>query len=226
VEKAKELLPSLGSIFSTYIRTYQPWGPIWEVAPTEGFFWTPPNGKSMVVRNYDGGILVCGGSHILDLTVFFLGRPTRLFASMYQPEGRDYDLLASALMETPRGVVHWEAAAHPLSRIGFPRDGWDERIEINGTRGRLEFYSAKWDEVFVKDSLLVHYDNVTGNVAEYRYDAVSPFDRAVAFYLSNIEQGIQGTQSRLTGYDVDELIAHINLSAKTDKAVDIDWRIE
>ena len=225
VVKAKELMPSLETIFSTYIRTYQPWGPIWETTPTEGFFYTPPGGSSTVVKNYGGGVLVCGGSHILDLTVFFLGRPTRLFATMFTPEGRDYDLLASALMQTSNGVVHWEAAGHPLTRIGFHRDGWDKRIEINGTRGRLEILSAKWDEVFHKDSLLIHYDNTSGAVTEYRYSPGSPFDRAVAFFLSNIEQGTQGTQSRLTGYDVDELIAHINLSARTGKAVDIDWRI-
>jgi predicted dehydrogenase len=41
VAKAKELLPALGRVFSTYIRTYQPWGPIWDANPSEGFFHSP-----------------------------------------------------------------------------------------------------------------------------------------------------------------------------------------
>ena len=225
VVKAKELLPELGTIFSTYIRTYQPWGEIWEQNPPEGFFRTPPGGISPVVKNYGGGILVCGGSHLLDLVVFILGRPSRLYARMYQPSDRDYDLLASALIETPRGVVHYEAAAHPLKHIGYQRDGWDERIEINGTLGRLEFYSAFWDQVEHKDSLLCHYDDRNRAVTEYRFGSGSPFEPAVAYYCHNIEQGIQGEQSVTTGYDVDELIAHVKRSAATRMPVDINWRI-
>jgi len=225
VAKAKELLPALGTIFSTYIRTYQPWGDIWDANPPEGFFHTPPGGASPVIRNYGGGILVCGGSHLLDLVGFFLGRPTKLYAKMYQPADRDYDLLASALIETPNGVVHYEAAAHPLKKIGFLRDGWDERIEINGTRGRLEIYSALWDDPSHKASLLLHYDKETDVVHEYRYEAVSPFERAVAFYLQNIAAGRQGSQPITTGYDVDELIAHVKQSAASGKALNVKWRI-
>lgn len=225
VEQAKELMPSLGRILSTHIRTYQCWGDLWGAAPTEGFFHTPRNGKSQVVRNYGGGVLVCGGSHILDLLNFFLGRPHRLYATMEVPKGRDYDMQAAALLETRNGVVHYEALAHPLTRIGFLRDGWDERIEINGVNGRLEIYSAAWDQVEHKASLLVHTDNRSGQSVEHRYAPVSPFDRAVAFYCRNIARGVQGAQSCLTGYEVDELIAHIKQSAATGKALDVRWRV-
>lgn len=119
VEKAKELLPSLGTIISTHIRAYQCWGNLWDKTPTEGFFHTPPGGMSMVRKNYGGGILVCGGSHILDLTLFLLGRPHHLYATMFEPEGRDYDLRAAALMETDNGVAHFEALAHPLKKDRF-----------------------------------------------------------------------------------------------------------
>ena len=226
VAKAKELLPSLGTIFSTHIRTYQPWGDVWEQHPAEGFFHTPPGGVSPVTKSYGGGILVCGGSHLLDLVGFFLGRPSKLYAKMYQPADRDYDLLASALLETPNGVAHYEAAAHPLKKIGFLRDGWDERIEINGTRGRLEIYSALWEDPYHKASLLLHYNNIQETVTEYRYEAVSPFEAAVAFFCQNIATGIQGSQPITTGYDVDELIAHVKQSAATGRAVNIHWRIE
>jgi predicted dehydrogenase len=225
VEKAKELLPSLGRVLTTSIRAFQPWGDLWNGVPAEGFFHTPPGGRSQVVKNYGGGILVCGGSHLLDLVNFFNGRPTRLYASMVQPQGFDYDLQAAVLFDTPNGPVHWEALAHPLTKVGFLGDGWDEQVEITGTRGRLSIYSAKWDEVEVKASRLVHLDDTSGQATEYRYPAGSPFDRAVAFFCKNIEAGEQGSQSRLTGYEVDELIAHIQKSAAEGRAVDIEWRI-
>lgn len=225
VEQAKALLPSLGRIVSTYIRSYQHWGGLWEQENRVGMWAKPAGGASWVVKNYGGGILVCGGSHILDLIGFLLGRPQRLWAHMERPADVDYDLQATAMLETPNGPVHFEALAHPLNRVGFLRDGWDERFEINGLNGRLELYSAAWDQVDHKASLLVHYDNATGNTTEYRYAPESPFDRALAFFCANIERGEQGTQSRTTGYDVDELIAHIELSARTGEAVTVDWRI-
>ncbi|MBT3380917.1 MAG: Gfo/Idh/MocA family oxidoreductase [Lentisphaerae bacterium] len=225
VEQAKALLPSLGRIVSTHIRAYQCWGDRWAGNPDEGFFHTPPGGTSDLVRNYGGGILVCGGSHILDLVCFLLGRPNRLYASVHNPPGCDYDVQAAALLETNNGVVHYEALAHPLSTIGFLRDGWDERIEINGLNGRLEIYSSAWDQVTSKASLLVHTDNATGQATEYRYAPASPFDRAVAFFCANVARGEQGTQSRLTGYDVDELIDHIKRSAGTGQAVTINWQV-
>lgn len=225
VVKAKALLPDLGTVFSTYIRSYQPWGDIWDRNPEEGFFRTPPSGVSSVIKNYGGGILVCGGSHLLDLVGFFNGRPERVYASMFQPADRDYDLLASALLETPKGVVHFETAGHPLKKIGHLRDGWDERIEINGTQGRLEIYSALWDQIYVKDSILYHYDDRSGTVTEYRYGPVSPFEGADAFFLSQIEKGEQGPQPITTGYDVDELIASIKRSAATHQPVQMNYRI-
>jgi predicted dehydrogenase len=225
VQQAKELMPSLGQVMSTYIRTYQFWGDIWTKTPTEGLFYTPPGGVSRVKKNFGGGILTCGGSHMLDLVVFFLGRPSRLFSSMYFPEGRDYELQASVLMETDNGTVHFESLGHPLKKIGFLQDGWDERIEINGTEGRLEIYSSSWNEFDVKPSKLIHYDNQTGRRTEYLYDPVSPFDRAIEFFCGNIAKGEQGSQSRVTGYDVDELISHIKLSASEGRAVDVEWRI-
>ena len=224
VEKAKELLPSLGRIMSTHIRAYQCWGNLWDKAPTTGFFHTPPGGMSTVRKNYGGGILVCGGSHILDLTLFLLGRPHRLYATMFEPEGRDYDLRAAALLETDNGVVHYEALTHPLTKIGFLRDGWDEKFEINGINGRIEMFSSSWTEVDSKASLLVHYDNNTGNSTEYRFSPVSPFDRAVEFFCGQIEKGEQGSQSRLTGYEVDELIEHIKHSNASKQAVEIKWK--
>ncbi len=226
VEKAKELLPQLGRILSSNFRVHQPWGNLWNNHPDDGFFHTPVDGTSEVVKHYGGGILVCGGSHILDLICHLVGRPDQLSASMHVPEQRDYDLRASALMETPNGPVHFEALSHPLGEIGFLRDGWDEWIQITGTEGRLDIYSAMWDNPENKSSLLVHYDNATGQSTEHRFPAVSPFVRAVDHFCEQIALGEQGPQSRRTGYDVDELIAHVQKSAEQDKKLDVSYQID
>ncbi len=225
VTKAKELMPQLGQIMSSFFRGHQPWGELWTGNPKEGFAHTPHGGASEIVKRYGGGILVCGGSHILDLVVFFMGRPQRLAASMHIPDDRDYDLRASALIEAEKGPVLFEALCHPLNKIGFLRDGWDEWIQINGTKGRLDIYSALWDNPTNKASLLVHYDNETSASTEYRFGAVSPFAIAVAHFCQQIEKGKQGPQSRLTGYEVDEIIAHIKRSADSGHTLEVNYRI-
>jgi len=225
VEQAKGLVPSLGSIMSTHIRAYQPWNVPWLEVPADSRLHPQPGGTTEVRRKYGGGILVCGGSHILDLVGFLLGRPTRLYAAMHTPKGTDLDLQAAALIQTDNGVVHYEALAHPLPGVGFLRDGWDERVEINGTEGRLEIYSSLWTAVDHKASLLVHYDARSDRATEYRYPPASPFTRALEFFCRNIEAGRQSEQSRLTGYDVDELIATILRSSTEKRAVDVNWRI-
>ena len=225
VARAKEILPSLGLIISAHMRTHQCWGDLWSGNPAEGFFHTPDTGASPVRNNYGGGILMCGGSHLLDLVGFFFGRPQRLYAHVHTPpDGRDYDLLAAVLMETSNGIIHWEALAHSLNRIGFLRDGWDETIQITGVNGRLEIFSGLWDQPEHKPSLLVHYDNGTGQTTEYRFEPSSPFDAALGWFLQNIAAGRQGSQSRGTGYEVDELISHIEKSSRTRQAVDIAWK--
>ena len=226
VVQARQLLPSLGRICSTHVRAHQPWGLSWDnVGPDTPRFHAGPDGTSEVGRRYGGGILVCGGSHILDLVCFLLGRPSRIYAAMHTPAGTDCDLYAGALLETPNGVVHCDALAHSSGGIGFLRDGWDERVEINGQHGRIEIYSSLWDDVDHKASMLVHYDTGANTAREYRYPPTSPFDRAIAFFCENIAAGRQGEQSRLTGYDVDELIAHVKQSAGESRAVDVQYRI-
>lgn len=224
VEKAKELMPQLGTIMSSYFRSYQWWGNQWGETPADEFFTTPPGGMSMLRKSYGGGILLCGGSHILDLICFLLGRPTKLYAAMTILDGRDYELQATALMHSNNGTIHFDATAHPLDKIGFLEDSWDERFEINGTNGRLTLYSAMWDKCDVKASRLEHYDNTTGTTTSYNYGAVNPFDRALEFFCKNIEAGTQGTQAITTGYDVDELISHIQRSSAEDRMLEINWR--
>jgi predicted dehydrogenase len=227
IEETVRRLPALGRILSAQVRAYQYWGFMWdELTPDHFMTKSPEKGTSALKRLHGGGILTCGGSHMLDLINFLFGRPTRLFGSMRYPEKSDCEAVASVLMETPTCPVHLDTIAHNHRHAGFLRDGFDERVEINGELGRIEFYSANWDEVDIKGSLLLHYDAKRGVCEEVRYSPVSPFERAIAHYHKQIERGEQGTPLRRTGYDVDEAIAHIERSAQTHQAVTVDWRIK
>lgn len=223
--KMRELLPACGTILSSHIRAHQPWGDCWNPAAKD-WFSTPADGSpSLPVKMYGGGILTMGGSHLLDLINFLLGRPSRVYAISASLPSRDHDEHTAALLETPNGRVHLDLLAHPFSKIGFLRDGWDEQFETIGDKGTLHLYSANWNEGHLKASLLVHHDRLTGTTTEHRFDPVCPFTRAVGHYLKQIEAGEQGELPNFTGYDVDELISTLVRSARERQALDVIYRI-
>lgn len=221
-QKAKELLPRLGRILSTHIRVHQKWGDVWGGSPS-GFLNPTATGLSPCRERLGGGILLAGGSHILDLMNFLLGRPQQVFAHMETPKNTDVEGLAAAMFTGPNGVVHWEALMHGQSNVGYLRDGWDEQVEIIGVDGRLTLLSNEWNQFATKAARCIHTDKAS--VTEYCYDPVSPFDRAVAAFCQDIARGQQTVQNSLTGYETDELIRAIQISAQGSKPVAIDWRI-
>lgn len=220
VIKARALLPELGELISTHARTWQPWGGRWFAHPAESGQHTLPGGVSGQVQRYGGAALPCAGSHILDLVHHLIGRPSRVFADEHIPAGRDYDLRTSALMRVPgRGSVLFEACAHPMSHLGYNRDGWDEVVEISGVHGRLTIHTPMWDQGDRIGSLLIHEDERARTATEYRFAPASPFDAAIAAALDGAAD-----HEIDAGYAVDELIDALRRSARSGNAVDVTWR--
>ncbi len=220
-QKAKELLEDLGDIITIYARSWQP-----------SDLWNPPAEQPMgerpsrLARHYGGGVLPCAGSHILDLIHWLAGPPARLCGQVHVREGMDFDIQANALLWLERGgVVHFEACWHPLAYAGYERNGWDERVEINTTRGRLDLYTVKWNEPEKNGALLVHQDAATGRVTEYRYRAMNPFHAEMAEMVRRFEAGEPGFPSAWDGYVVDEIIGHIYESAERGEALPVTWRV-
>ena len=142
------------------------------------------------------------------------------------PSNRDFDLRASALLETAsNGTILYEALAGLLSRVGFLRDGWDEQVEITGTGGRLTLLTSLWNHVEQKTALLIHDDEATGQRHDYRFAINSPFDRASAAFASDISARPQTVQSRQTGYEVEQLIATKSASAACGQPLNVPWKI-
>jgi len=219
-QKAKELLTDMGQIISIYARSWQP-SDLWNTPPSQIL----SNPQSRLRLHYGGGVLPCGGSHILDLIHWFAGPPVSLCGQVYVPEGLDFDIQANALLWLEDGgIVHFETCWHPLAYAGYERNGWDERLEVNTTQGRLDLYTVKWDEPERNGALLVHQDGKSGQVTEYRYRAVNPFHLEIAENLRRFEAGEPGFPSAWDGYVVDEIIAHIYASAEQGRVVPMRWR--
>ena len=219
VQQAKTLLADMGQIISIHARTWQPWD-WWNNDLPEEVLSHP----SDVIRRNGGGVLVCGGSHIIDLLHYFGGRPSKVCGQMHIREGLDFDTQANAMLWLENGgLAHLEACWHPLGYTGYERNGWDERLEINTVKGKLDLFTPLWNQPTKNGALLVHQDAFTGQTMEYRYPAVNPFDLEMAEIVRRFEAKEPGFPSVWDGYVVDEVIAHITRSAKTDAVLNIGW---
>jgi len=218
VVKGKELFPRLGRIISAQIRSYQCWGDFFTAADLG---WA-----KNTTRNYGGAILKCAGSHMLDMTMHFLGRPESVFADIDYFPDTDFDRRVTAVMLFKDHIAAtFETLPHPLSKIGYERNSWDEKIEINGTGGRLEICTVMWDAPENNGALLTFYDNETETSTEYRFAPVNPFDIEIDEIIKAVEQRKQINPDVIDGYNVDELISAIGESGEKKAVVRIDWKV-
>jgi len=226
VRKAAEWMPRLGHVMSVYGRTYQGVGANFHTGPVSDFFSTGPDGASPVMRMAGGGILVCGGSHMFDLLLHLVGKPTRVTARSFRRDDvSDVDFMTHAMLDLPGGgVVHFEANWHPLRNVGFERRGWDEGFEISGVDGRLVLQTPVWDQPECNAAQLHVYDNHAGTWTRYELPIVNPFLKAEKHYLAQIARGEQGSQDAFTGYRVDELLESTARSAAEGRPVEIEWK--
>lgn len=220
IQQAKELLEGMGEIISIHARSWQPWD-LWNSPLTDEVAIHP----SMIKQRYGGGVLVCGGSHIIDLIHWLGGRPKQVCGDLHVREGMDIDNRANAMMWLENGgIVNFEACWHPLSYAGYERNGWDERLEINTVQGRLDIYTVTWDMPERNGALLIHQDAKTGRVTEYRYPAMNPFHAEIAEMLRRFNARETPMPNAIDGYVVDEIIAHITQSAEEQQRIPIVWR--
>jgi predicted dehydrogenase len=213
--KMRELLPSLGRLFSAQVRTYQPWDNYYDAAGDV---------PTVAIEKYGGAVMKCAASHLIDLTLSFLGRPDSLYAYVDYVPGTEFDRKATALFEYESGLVaSFEAATHPLGGIGYERNGWDEFVQINGVNGRLDLSIVKWDEPENNATLLVHYDDATGTATEYRYPAVNPFHVEVDYFAGCLAAREQGRPDVIDGYNVDMIIEQMAAASRERKPIDLAW---
>ncbi|MCC6445372.1 MAG: hypothetical protein IT210_18170 [Armatimonadetes bacterium] len=210
-------MPSLGILFSAQARSYQPWGDLFSTSDSGPYEW--------IIQRYGGAILKCAGSHILDLIMHLMGRPESVSADIDCIPGSMVDRRATALFSYPGSLaVQFEASAHPLSRIGYERNSWDEWLEINGTEGRLNLYTVMWDRPENNAALLIHYNNRLQTSTEYRFPAMNPFDAEIAAFHEAMKGGQPVRPDVVDGFNVDALIAAIEEAHRAGRRLLIDWR--
>jgi len=143
----KDHLPEIGTPLCATVRSFQ--GGF--VEDGEKIYdspdWRPgPNGVSRTRSFASGGMLNMAGSHMLDMTAWLLGAPKAVTCRTWSPAGYDAEMHAHGLFEMNNNVlVHFEACLAPYHGTGIFGDGWDEFIQIDGTRGRIEIYYPRWD---------------------------------------------------------------------------------
>jgi predicted dehydrogenase len=217
VQKAKSILSSLGTVYSVYARSYQFWGNLYN--PPADFC------CDVWMKSYGGGVLKCTGSHILDLVLSLFGRPVSLYGKMDWVESTPLDRNALAILEYPRNLnVVFEAAGHRFSKIGYQKNNWDERFEINGENGRLDLFIPRWNKSSELAALLVHYDEATQASIEYRFDAIDTFQAQLNYFHECLRERKTGPPDVVDGFNVDTLIGTIEESHLKRIPVTIDWK--
>ena len=215
-QKAQQLLPALGRLFSAQIRTYQPWGNYYEMHASDVPGW--------VFEKYGGAVMKCAASHLLDMTFNLLGRPASVYANVDYIPDTNFDRKVTALFEYDKGMVaSFEAAVHPLKRIGYERNAWDEHIQINGVNGRLDLYIVQWDFPEHNPTLLVYYDNETETTTEYRFPAVNPFDIEMSVFNEQLSRREQINPDVVDGFNVDYMIQIMAESHRQKSPMQLDW---
>lgn len=215
VKKAKELLSSLGIVYSGYARSYQCWGP--------GMFEDKVVPQHLV-KTHGGVVLRCCGSHILDLIMHLCGRPEGVYANLDYCKNSEVDRKVMAMLEFPGSLTMcFETVCHALTRIGYEKNSWDECVELTGTLGRINICTPTWDKPF-NPATLTHYDEKTQTSTEYRFEAVNPFDIEMAYFHQQLSKRKQAGPDVVDGFAVDHLIVSMEESHRKKKCIAIDWK--
>lgn len=215
-QKAKELMARLGTIFSAQVRSFQGWGDLYDSVQAKDWQWA--------VDNYGGAVVKCAGSHMLDMMMYLLGRPQRVYADIDYIPGSQIDRRATALFTYDTFSVNFETAAHPLKKIGYERNSWDEYVKICGTKGTLAFYTVMWDHPENNAALLEYYDDEQQTVTQYRFDIVNPFVEQTKYMVACIESGRHASPDMTDGANVDIVIQAMFEAAQKKQSIVIDYR--
>ncbi len=219
--KVPELLPEIGEVISGYVRSYQ--GFEWDKDIYDDDMWRPKDGKPSYIRQFAcGGMLNMAGSHMLDLLGFFIGAPAKVYAANWSPASYDAEMNAHALFTMPsRAIVHFEATCSPYSRAGRWQDGWDEKIEINGTRGRIEVFYGIWDKPMNNAAMVRLYKESDKTHTEFTFPKVDAFTEEVRAFVDNCKAGKKSIPGLKEGAAVDKVISACYKSVETGNVVEI-----
>jgi len=221
---AKEKMALIGEPVCATVRTFQ--GGLVDERMFDSADWRPtPDGPSRTRRFASGGMLNMAGSHMLDLTAWLLGPPQSVSCRTWSPPGYDAELQAHALFRMHDGVsVHFEAALSVFSRTGVYGNGWDELIQIDGTKGRLELNYPLWDRPADFPAKGRLYLESTKMWEEPEFPAVNAFQLELAAFAGRCQGNGEAGPTIYDGAVVDCWIEACYESAKSGHEVEFRLR--
>lgn len=208
----KDLLPQIGDVFSAHIRVMA------TVRDVTADHWYQQSDKS------GGGILVHSGSHLLDVTRMLFGDPVMVDSRVrYAPTVEGFDVATLTLMDMESGLtIYFSALAVPIGKIGHTQQGWEETIEIIGSKGRIFLSSPNWEGTM--PCILELQLDEENQVRTIYPDPLSQWETEIKAFLDGVETRVQRHPDVMDGYKVDEIIGHIRESGRRRAPVAIEWR--
>lgn len=190
-QQALAWLPEIGTPVSARVRSFQGSKRSADIYDLPS--WKPgPEGVSKTRHYACGGILNMAGSHMLDLTHLLLGKPAEVNGRTWAPPDYDAEVHAHGLFAMEGGMlVHFEAAVSNFSRTGAYGNGWDEAIEITGTKGRIEVVYPVWDHPKDHPARARLYLEAEERWQEPEFPVVNPF----ALQLDAFQKAVAGASN-------------------------------
>lgn len=219
--KAIELLSEIGEIHSAYIRSYQPDAHNVDIYELDD--WKRRGTQNSKLRDFScAGMLNMAGSHMLDVMCCLLGQPISVYSACWGPATYDVELVSNAMfMMKDKFPVHFEACLSPCTGTGFLNDGWDERVEINGKKGKIELYYVTWDKPLENAPILKLYKEKTRTWTTYTFPKFNPFEEEITQFIEDCVVGKKSVPGINEGYMIDKIISACYKSSQTNSVVQL-----
>jgi predicted dehydrogenase len=222
VERAREVIAGLGRVHTIHLRTHQP-VPVDLIGgvPHEAFVPTA-DAASPVKRMAGGGVLTCGGSHILDLLLHLVGKPVEAYGRALTLPGRDIEYAYQGLLRfADDAVAHLDCAWHAHGLRGHGRDGWDESIEIHGSHGVVRIETPLWNRSHELPARLTWHE-ASGATHDVGFPAVDPFRLNQERFLASVRGDV--AIDPFDGYRVDYLLEELYRSSASGTPIALSWK--
>jgi predicted dehydrogenase len=212
--KARELVPRLGKLMSGLVRVYHPQSrDAFKLIGTD--FWLFDHEKG------GGGVLVHSGSHMLDLMRFLVGDPVSVDAKCHRIKGMDFYNTAYFQMASDF-TMFFESSWLDLQNLGVRNNGWDEKIEITGERGRLELFTMWWTRPDEEVPFVRFYSADDNETHEIYPPTQNAFEQEVVSFVRSVESGKQGAPDVHDGYMVQAIIDAVYRAGDSGERVEIE----
>lgn len=213
MRRFKEWLPRIGQIETGLLRSFQPFPEA---------LWTAQDVWLCSKEKAGGGPLVHGGSHMLDLLHWYLGDVTALVARVRMKPGTEVDWHTGAIFEMASGsTVLFENGWFQHSNAGPKRDGWDEMLQLRGTRGILTVYPTFWDRPNAVVPWLELYTEESRTTEAFAYGPSDYFVEEIKDFVRRVADRQPPPVTVEDGCWVDRVIHSIYLSSEQEQRIEL-----